>query len=344
VFNFLGYAANIDYVKNGVVTDISALREEDPAWTENYIDALFAPVDYSAYGIEGTYGLPTSPYGVCCFYNKAIFDELGMEMPETWEGIEAAAPKLIEAGYIPMAFGAKDNYRAGHFLTALSMKYYGDQLKTDLINSDKAWNDPEMLELIEKMQKWQEEGLFGDNNLAYDANGELAKLENKEAAIIFSGSWNIATINEFSNVGDIVCKGFPYFEEKPEFKDEWMGGPDDFMAMTSQPGDPDYDATVRVLKFFTSQEYYQGLYEAQAGAGTYPVTFEETIQADALTTQFNEYYGKASNMIGEIEQFSPMTSLLDVVRTEVTTIFSGDKAKDIADRIQGEVDSYNASN
>lgn len=344
VFNFLGYAANIDYVKNGVVTDISALREEDPAWTENYIDALFAPVDYSAYGIEGTYGLPTSPYGVCCFYNKAIFDELGMEMPETWEGIEAAAPKLIEAGYIPMAFGAKDNYRAGHFLTALSMKYYGDQLKTDLINSDKAWNDPEMLELIEKMQKWQEEGLFGDNNLAYDANGELAKLENKEAAIIFSGSWNIATINEFSNVGDIVCKGFPYFEEKPEFKDEWMGGPDDFMAMTSQPGDPDYDATVRVLKFFTSQEYYQGLYEAQAGAGTYPVTFEETIQADALTTQFNEYYGKASNMIGEIEQFSPMTSLLDVVRTEVATIFSGDKAKDIADRIQGEVDSYNASN
>ena len=123
-----------------------------------------------------------------------------------------------------------------------------------------------------------------------------------------------------------------------------MGGPDDFMAMTSQPGDPDYDATVRVLKFFTSQEYYQGLYEAQAGAGTYPVTFGETIQADALTTEFNEYYGKATNMIGEIEQFSPMTSLLDVVRTEVTTIFSGDKAKDIADRIQGEVDTYNASN
>ena len=65
------------------------------------------------------------------------------------------------------------------------------------------------------MQKWQADGLFGDNNLAYDANGELAKLENKEAAIIFSGSWNIATINEFSNKDDIVCKGFPYFEEKP---------------------------------------------------------------------------------------------------------------------------------
>ena len=49
-------------------------------------------------------------------------------------------------------------------------------------------------------------------------------------------------------------------------------------------------------------------------------------------------------MIGEIEQFSPMTSLMDLVRTEVTTIFSGDSAEDIVNRIQDEVDYYNESN
>lgn len=343
VFNFLGYAANLDYVKNGVITDVSGLIEEDPEWTEAYVDALFAPVDYSAYGVEGTYGLPNAPYGVCCFYNQAIFDELGLELPETWEEIEEIAPTLIENGYIPMAFGAKDNYRAGHFLTALSMKYYGDQLKTDLISGDAAWNDPETVTLIEMMQKWYEAGIFGDNNLAYDANGELAKLASGEAAIIFSGSWNIATINESENAADIVCKGFPYFESKPEFKDEWMGGPDDFMSMTSKPGDDDYEATVRVLKFFTSLNYWKGLYELQEGGGTFPVKFDEVIEADPLTTQFNEYYNSATNMIGEIEQFSPMTSLMDTVRTEVTTIFAGDTAQDIADNIQVEVDSYNAA-
>ena len=343
VFNFLGYAANLDYVKNGVITDISGLIEEDPAWTESYIDALFAPVDYSAYGVEGIYGIPNAPYGVCCFYNKAIFDELGLELPETWEDIEAAAPVLIENGYTPMAFGAKDNYRAGHFLTALSMKYYGSQLKDDLISGAKAWNDPDTVALIDMMKKWYDAGIFGENNLAYDANGELAKLESGEAAIIFTGSWNTATINEFENVGDLVCKGFPYFESKPEFKDEWMGGPDDFMSMTAKPGDDNYEASVRVLKFFTSQEYWQGLYEVQEGGGTFPVKFENVIEADPLTTQFNEYYNKATDMIGEIEQFSPMTSLMDTVRTEVTTIFAGDGAQDIADRIQTEVDAYNAA-
>lgn len=343
VFNFLGYAANLDYVKNGVLTDVSGLIKEDPQWTGHYIDALFAPVDYSPYGVDGIYGLPNAPYGVCCFYNKAIFDELGLELPETWEDIEAAAPALMEKGYIPMTFGAKDNYRAGHFLTALSMKYYGDQLKDDLISGKTAWNDPKTVVLIDKIKQWYDAGIFGTNNLAYDANGELAKLESGEAAIIFSGSWNIATINEFANSGDIVCKGFPYFAEKPEFKDEWMGGPDDFMSMTAKPGDDNYEASVRVLKFFTSQEYWQGLYEIQEGGGTFPVTFDEVIQADPLTTQFNEYYGKATNMIGEIEQFSPMTSLMDLVRTEVTTIFAGDSAEDISGRIQAEVENWNAA-
>lgn len=343
VFNFLGYAANIDYVENGVITDLSELMEEDPSWTEKYMESLFGPVDYSSAGIDGIYGIPTTPYGVCVFYNKEIFDELNMELPETWEAIEAAAPALKEAGYIPMAFGAKDNYRGGHFLTALSMKKYGQDLKDKLVSDDEKWNDERTVSLIEYMQKLNQAGVFGENNLAYTADGELAKLENKEAAIIFSGSWNIGTISQFSNAESIVCKGFPYFESAPENKDMWMGGPDDFMAMSSKPGDSDYEATVRVLKFFTSQEYWQGLYEAQQGAGTFPVTFDEVIEADALTTQFNEYYGNASNMIGEIEQYDSMAALMDIVRTELQTIFSGDDAQSIADIIQDEVDSYRAA-
>lgn len=344
VFDFLGYAANLDYVANGVVADLSALMEEDPDWTAQYIDSLFSPVDYSDYGVEGIYGIPTSPYGVCCFYNKSVFDSLGLELPESWEQIEAVAPTLIENGYIPMAFGAKDNYRAGHFFTALSMKYYGDTLKNDLISGETKWNDSETVELAAMMQKWYEDGIFGSNNLSYDANGELAKLESGEAAIIFSGSWNIATINTFSNVGDIVCMGFPYFESKPEYKDEWMGGPDNFFSITSQPGDEDYDATVRVLKYFTSYDYLKGLYELQEGAGTYPVTFTETIEADPLTNGFNEDYSVATNMIGEIEQYSTMTSLMDVVRNGFTTLFAGNTAQAVCDEVQSAVDTYNSSN
>ena len=118
-----------------------------------------------------------------------------------------------------------------------------------------------------------------------------------------------------------------------------MGGPDNFFSATSQPGDDDYDATIRVLKFFTSYDYLYGLYELQEGAGTYPVTFTETIEADNLTNGFNADYTVATNMIGEIEQFSTMTSLMDVVRNDFTTIFAGNTAAQACDDIQAAVDA-----
>lgn len=228
VFNFLGYAANLDYVKNSVVTDISGAIAEDAAWTAQYKQSLFGPVDYSSYGVNGVYGVPTTPYGVCVFYNTAVFKELGLELPETWEDIEAIAPALIAAGKIPMTFGAKDNYRGGHFFTALSMKYYGAALKDELVGGTEKWNSEKTVVLMDYMKKLADAGVFGTNNLAYNADGELARLESGEAAMCFSGSWNIATVNTFSNAQDIVCKGFPYFKDKPEYKDMWMGGPDDF--------------------------------------------------------------------------------------------------------------------
>ena len=60
-----------------------------------------------------------------------------------------------------------------------------------------------------------------------------------------------------------------------------------------------------MLKFFTSQEYWQGLYEVQQGGGTFPVKFDETIEADPLTTEFNEYYSRATNMIDESSSSRP---------------------------------------
>ena len=344
VFNFLGYAANLDYVRDGVVTDLAPEMEADPEWVAAYKDNLFGPVRYDDFGISGIYGMPIDPYGVCCFYNKAIFDELGIPLPETWEEIEAATPALLEAGYTPMAFGAMENYRGGHFYTALSMKAYGSEFKDALISGEEKWNGERAVELISYMKHLNDIGVFGKDNMAYNADGELSRLENKQAAIIFTGSWNLAAISAFSNADDIVCMGFPYFEAIPEHKDDWMGGPDCFISISSKPADPDYEATLRVLKYFTSYDYLKGQYEYCNGSGTYPVTFEETISADRLTDEFNSYYSVATNMIGEIEQYDAMASLIDIVRTNLQTIFTGAEPQAIGDAIQLEVDNWQAMN
>jgi ABC-type sugar transport system, periplasmic component len=342
VFNFLGYAANVDYVKNGVVQDISKALEADQAWASAFKQPLFGPVKYDAFGIKGIYGIPTAPYGVAMFYNKKVFDDLGVAIPETWEDILAVTPKIIEKGMTPIAFGAKDNYRGGHFLTALSMKRFGADLKDRVTTGKAKWNDADMVELIKFIQNLYDKGVFGKDNLAYNVDAELSMLSSGKAAMGFQGSWQIATINSFNNVDDIVCKGFPYLKDHPENKDMWMGGPDDFMSISSKEGDPDYDATIKVLKSFTSVEYWTTQRDAAKG-GVYPVKLPVTDGLDRLTVEFNTAYDSATNMIGEIEQYDTNQSLMDTVRTELQTIFSGDQAQDIANRIQDAVDEYNAN-
>ena len=41
--------------------------------------------------------------GCDIFYNKTIFAEVGIEVPETIDELEAACDKLVAAGYVPFA-------------------------------------------------------------------------------------------------------------------------------------------------------------------------------------------------------------------------------------------------
>ena len=345
VFDFLGYPANLDYVKNGVVTDITKVLEDDKAWSGPYNkQSMFDPVKYDNFGIKGIYGVPVTPYGVGMYYNKKIFDDLGLSVPVTWEEVIAAAPKLIEKGITPVPIGEKDTYRAGHFLTALAMKKYGPQLKDDLISGKEKWNGDSMLGLIQYIQDLYDKGIFGKDNLSYNGDGESSMLEKGKAAMMFQGTWTISTINAFSNVADITVKGFPYLKDYPQYKDMWMGGPSGFLSMSVKPGDEKFDAAVKVLKYFTSVDYFVKIRDASKGGGVYALAMPPSSQSDRITTEFNTAFNASTNMIGEIEQYSMMAPLMDTVRNEVQTIFSGDNAKAIADRIQKQVDTYNANN
>ena len=54
------------------------------------------------------FGMPFALQTLQMFYNKAIFEELGLSEPTTWDEFVALNQKLLDAGYIPMATTAKD--------------------------------------------------------------------------------------------------------------------------------------------------------------------------------------------------------------------------------------------
>lgn len=68
---------------------------------------------------DSVYGLPLNGYVEGIFYNKEIFEQAGVEVPETFDDLVQAVEKLKAAGYTPMALANKDQVARGHDLALL---------------------------------------------------------------------------------------------------------------------------------------------------------------------------------------------------------------------------------
>ena len=195
-------------------------RRPDLFWTnglatthyKSYVDAgylmdLTDVVDFSLY--EGTtamnivtmedgkvYSTPTAETGGrCVFYNKDIFEELGLEVPKTFSEFEDVLAKIAESDYTPIAFSATDPwailFQFEPVLNAMSV----DWIKEYEENGTIKVNDERVVAAYDKMLEWAEKGYYGKGYLGVDESGALLAFSKGEAAMCVEGTWNISTID-----------------------------------------------------------------------------------------------------------------------------------------------------
>ena len=70
--------------------------------------------------------------------NKTILNELGIEMPTTYNELIAAAPQIKEAGYIPLAMGCKGGNPAHWWVDQIYAQYEGS--RDELLDIAQSWN------------------------------------------------------------------------------------------------------------------------------------------------------------------------------------------------------------
>lgn len=79
------------------------------------------------------YGLPYNAFYQGVFYNKDIFDRLGLEVPTTRAGLESAVRALRAAGVTPFAAAFGETWYAGNVVMQLAMG--------DVFNHEPKWGD-----------------------------------------------------------------------------------------------------------------------------------------------------------------------------------------------------------
>lgn len=164
-------------------------------------------VDFSMYDgtqamdictIDGkVWATPTGEVGGrACFYNKDIFDELGISVPETFKEFEDSLPVIAEAGYIPIAFSGSDPWASLFQFEPLLAAMHLDWLNEYQEKGDVSVNDKRVAEVYDKMLQWADKGYYGTGYTGVDESGALLAFSKGEAAMCIEGTWNLQTIQE----------------------------------------------------------------------------------------------------------------------------------------------------
>ncbi|MFY0760498.1 extracellular solute-binding protein [Metabacillus dongyingensis] len=140
---------------------------------------------------DGVYGLPYATNANTVIYNKQKFEELGLEVPKTWDEFIAVLEKAKAAGEIPIYLTLKDAWTGMISLNSIGGNLAGEEFaekkssgKTSFVKSYDEVAD-KMLTLTEYGHKDNFGIAYGDGNNAFAAG---------EGVMYIQGNWAIPEI------------------------------------------------------------------------------------------------------------------------------------------------------
>ena len=128
------------------------------------------------------------------FYNKAIFAEVGVEVPSTYAEFVEVSQAIKDAGHTPILMcGAEPWCGSFPVVGLVSADVFGDD--PDWMLKRKAgevsFSDPEMVAAFQKFQDLVNAGLIDEGGLGTDFATANQAFYDGEAAMYFQGSWFI---------------------------------------------------------------------------------------------------------------------------------------------------------
>lgn len=339
IFRVQGVANLSDYIESGLLMDMDPIIEEDPEWGAGFTEGALKY--YQVPGHEGTYAIPMESGLIGVYYNEKILKESGVEkFPETWKELLAAVDKLKANGVTPFALGAKTTYMAGHLHDQIFYKWMGTEAAKKLGSRDMKWTDPEVVKTLSYVKELNDAGAFGKDAAGISDDIVLTDFLQGKAAMMITGPWNIGKFTdpaESEYTESIKVAKFPYFEEKPEFKNEDMQVLSPYMVNGKLEG-KEKEYTIELLKMLTSKEAAKRFAEeSQFLIPRTDIDIDES-KVSELFLRNVELGATSTGIAVDVFDFDPLPSMQDRTRNSIVSMFIGSSAEDAAKEIQNEID------
>ena len=314
------------FIREDLILDLTPYLEADPEWADSLIDSQM--VNYTT--DDGmVYGIPFRLDAKVFAYNRDIFDELGLEVPTTWDEFIACLDVIQEDGrYTPIAEGNSDQWPGAHYVGTLNqMLVDGDTRASDFEVSTGEFTDPGYQTSLEMLQQLVPYMNMGVNGMTHDMARQL--FTTNQAAMCYLELVEITNIYEETEGTEFNWGMFTFPTVEGNGDASILTGEPEGFVVSSQTQYP--DECVEFLKWFLGSEV--GAEEAvEVG------WFNASKGVDANLT--DEGLLEAYNLVLSAEEMGPWfdSSLYSTVCEEylqqISNVIDGDDAAEAMEKIQ----------
>ncbi len=202
----------------------------------------------------GLYGVPFASQALVVYYNKAIFEENGLEEPKTWDELMEIGSTLQDAGVTPYAVTGKDNWVLPmlHDLFA-APRYGGPEFEQAVQAGEKDFTDPDYVASIETLDEITP--YFPEDVVGVDYATAQTLFTSEKAAMYPGGSFELAFFQKQNPDLDMGVFSVPPPPGAVVDQSLTPGWVDASFGVNSQS--PDKEEALELVTWMGSQEFGQ---------------------------------------------------------------------------------------
>ncbi|MBR2529314.1 MAG: extracellular solute-binding protein [Blautia sp.] len=243
----------VEYIKSGYAQDLTDLVDQY-GLRDLYTEASLAQCTYDG----KIYAIPVKNDSVAVFfYNKAMWEEKGYEVPETIADLEALCDKMVEDGITPFALANQPQWTGSMYYMYLVARHGGPEVISNAYDGTGSLVNESTEYAGAKIEEWVEKGYFpeGVNSLSPDSGDDRALLY-QGAGMMLQGTWQVGAIKEefpefYENLG---CFGFPVLEDSEADQTVVVGTMGDNFISFNCDGDK-LEAGFKMASYYSTEDW-----------------------------------------------------------------------------------------
>ena len=309
IFNYASEAA--EYVNDGLVANLSKYIYADDDFADAFDESLAEGVmegEVKGFADKNIHYLPAYTTGPILFYNKTIYDELGLTVPTTWEEMEANCRVIKEQkGIAGLGFDSLTDCLQGFIMEDPDSTYINVDEKTVGFDTES------MKATVQWLADMQNEGLF----------------MLKPTSDYFSNDMSSGLVAGY--IGS--CAGYPYIT-MPEGQElgvapmpaqtwypSWNRGPIVFYYNDDARAEGAYE----FVKYFISADVNLGWVEAVNALAPYSWTqelpaYQEYVAQDTLGVQALNAVAAHLDIAGSLPAVTGASTVRNEIRDAVIAV------------------------